>query len=44
MVKIIIMGYPSLENAIDAVNKGTDGYLLKPFNARKLLAMIEKHL
>lgn len=24
MVKIIIMGYPSLENVIDAVNKGTD--------------------
>jgi DNA-binding response OmpR family regulator len=33
-----------LQNAIDAVNKGADGYVLKPFDAGELLAMIEKHL
>jgi DNA-binding NtrC family response regulator len=44
MVKIIITGYASLQNAIEAVNKGADGYVLKPFDATELLAIIEKHL
>lgn len=44
MVKIIVTGYPSLQNAIEAVNKGADGYVLKPFDARDLLVMIKKHL
>lgn len=44
MVKIIITGYASLQNAIEAVNKGADGYVLKPFDATELLVMIEKHL
>jgi len=44
MVKIIVTGYPSLQNAIEAVNKGADGYVLKPFDAGGLLAMIEKYL
>ena len=44
MVKIIITGYPSLQNAVEAVNKGADGYVLKPFNASELLAIIRKQL
>jgi DNA-binding NtrC family response regulator len=44
MVKIIVTGYPSLQNAIEAVNKGADGYVLKPFDVGELLAIIEKHL
>lgn len=44
MVKIIVTGYPSLQNAIEAVNKGADGYVLKPFDVGELLALIEKHL
>ncbi len=44
MVKIIITGYPSLENAIEAVNKGADGYVVKPFNMKNLLSMVKKHL
>lgn len=44
MVKIIITGYPSLKNAVEAVNKGADGYVLKPFDAGELLATIEEHL
>lgn len=44
MMKIIITGYPSLQNAIEAVNKGADGYVLKPFNVGDLLAMIKKQL
>ncbi len=44
MVKIILTGYPSLENAIDAVNKGADGYLIKPVNMSALFEKIEEHL
>jgi DNA-binding NtrC family response regulator len=44
MVKIIVTGFPSLENAVEAVNKGADGYVLKPFDIGKLLAMIKKQL
>lgn len=44
MVKIVVTGYPSLKNAIEAVNKGIDGYVLKPFDVSELLAMIRKHL
>ena len=44
MVKIIITGYPSLENAIAAVNRGADGYLVKPYAMRELLRKIEEQL
>lgn len=44
MVKIIITGYPSLQNAIEAVNSGADAYILKPFNVDKTLDMIRKYL
>jgi len=44
MVKIIITGFPSLENAIKAINEGADGYVLKPFDVPKLLEAIRKHL
>jgi len=44
MVKIVITGFPTLKNAIETVNEGADGYILKPFNVEKLLEMIRKHL
>ena len=44
MVKIIITGYPSLQNAVEAVNKGADGYIVKPVKMDELLTMIEGHL
>jgi len=44
MVKIIVTGYPALQNAVEAVNKGADGYVLKPMNIDVLLATIEEHL
>jgi len=44
MVKIIITGYPSLQNAIEAVNKGADGYIVKPIKMDELLTMINEHL
>jgi DNA-binding NtrC family response regulator len=42
MVKIIITGHPTIENAAQAVNEKADGYILKPFNAEQLLEMIKR--
>jgi YesN/AraC family two-component response regulator len=44
MVKIILTGYPALQNAIEALNKGADAYLLKPVSMDTLLDTIDKHL
>jgi len=44
MVKIIITGYPSLQNAVEAVNKGADAYILKPLNIDNVLSTIKEHL
>lgn len=44
MVKIIVTGYPSLSNAIEAVNKGADAYLLKPLAMEEVLKTIKEHL
>jgi len=42
MVKIIITGHPSIENAMKSVNEKADGYLLKPVNMAEMLEMIKK--
>jgi len=44
MVKIIITGYPTLQNTVEAVNKGADAYIFKPFNVENILHTIKKHL
>ena len=44
MRKIIVTGYPTLQNAVDAVNKGADAYIVKPFDVRKVLKTIEEQL
>jgi DNA-binding NtrC family response regulator len=44
MVKIIVTGYPSLHNAIEAVNRGADAYIMKPFRVENALTTIEAHL
>jgi len=44
MRKIIVTGYPTLQNAVSAVNKGADGYVLKPFDVEKILATIKEQL
>jgi len=44
MIKIIITGHPDLKNAVDAVNKGADGYIFKPIDFRKLLETIHDRL
>ena len=44
MVKIILTGYPALENAVKAINKGVDAYLIKPVKTDELLKLIKEHL
>src|SRR5207247_9188199 len=34
--KIMITGYPSLDNAIDSVNLQADAYIIKPVNPEKI--------
>jgi DNA-binding NtrC family response regulator len=42
MVNVIITGYPSIENAMKAVNEKADGYILKPFKISVLLETMKK--
>jgi DNA-binding NtrC family response regulator len=44
MRKIIITGYPTLHNAVEAVNKGADAYIMKPFDMEKVLGTIKEQL
>ena len=44
MVKIILTGFPALKNAVEAVNKGANAYVLKPPNMNELLKTLEEHL
>ena len=44
MRKIIITGYPTLQNAIEAVNRGADAYIVKPINMDKALKTIREQL
>lgn len=44
MRKIIVTGYPTLQNAVEAVNKGADAYIVKPFDVEKVLNTIEQQL
>jgi two-component system response regulator PilR (NtrC family) len=44
MAKIIVTGYPSTENAVAALNKDADAYLIKPFDINDLLHKIKFQL
>jgi DNA-binding NtrC family response regulator len=44
MRKIIVTGYPTLQNAVAAVNKGADAYVMKPFEVDKILETIREQL
>jgi DNA-binding NtrC family response regulator len=44
MRKIIVTGYPTLQNAVAAVNKGADAYVMKPFDVEKILQTIREQL
>jgi len=42
--KVMVTGYPSMQNAIAALNKSADAYLLKPIDIEKLLALVKEQL
>ncbi|MGD0072423.1 MAG: response regulator [Candidatus Bathyarchaeia archaeon] len=42
--KIMVTGYPSMQNAISALNKNADAYLVKPVDVEKLLNMVKEQL
>lgn len=44
MVKIILTGFPGLQNAVTAINKGVDAYLIKPIDPNELLRVVKEHL
>ena len=44
MMKIMVTGYPSLENAMEALNQGADAYVTKPVKPAKLLELIKEKL
>jgi DNA-binding NtrC family response regulator len=44
MQKTIITGYPSMQNAVEALNRGADAYITKPFDMDKVLKTIKEQL
>ena len=42
--KIMLTGYPSMQNAIAALNKNADAYLIKPIDIEKLLETVRNQL
>ncbi|MEM2691655.1 MAG: response regulator, partial [Candidatus Bathyarchaeia archaeon] len=44
MVKIMVTGYPNLENAVESLNCGADAYLIKPVNFEKLINIVKEKL
>lgn len=44
MMKIMLTGYPSLENAVKSINLGADAFLMKPVNPKELLKVVEEKL
>ncbi|HUK85615.1 MAG TPA: response regulator [Candidatus Acidoferrum sp.] len=42
--KIMVTGYPSMQNAITALNKNADAYIVKPVNVEMLLKIVKEQL
>jgi DNA-binding NtrC family response regulator len=42
--KVIVTGYPTLQNAVAAVNNGADAYVMKPFDVEQMLETVRKQL
>ncbi len=43
-VKVMLTGFPSLENAAECLSLGADSYLLKPVDMNEVLKVIEEKL
>jgi len=44
MMKIMVTGHASLENAVESLNLGADAYIMKPVNPENLLKVVEEKL
>lgn len=44
MVKIVLTGFPSVDNGIKAMNVGADAYLVKPVQPEELLNIVKEKL
>jgi len=44
MMKVMVTGYPSLENAVKSLNLGADAYIIKPVDPEKLLKVVKEKL
>ena len=42
--KIMVTGYPSMQNAIAALNKNADAYLIKPIDIENFLKIVKEQL
>ena len=42
--KIMVTGYPSMQNAVAALNKNADAYLIKPVDIEKLLNTVKEQV
>jgi len=43
-MKIMVTGYPELDNAVQSLNSGADAYLMKPVNPKMLLKVVKEKL
>jgi len=44
MMKVMITGHASLENAVESLNLGADAYLMKPVKPEELLRIVDEKL
>lgn len=44
IIRIMVTGYPNLDNAVEALNGGADAYLVKPVNPDYLIKIIRDKL
>ncbi len=44
MMKVMVTGFPSLENAVEALNRGADAYVVKPVKAEELIRVVSEKL
>jgi len=44
MAKIVLTGFPSIDNGVRAMNTGADAYLIKPIKPEELLKIVQQKL
>jgi len=44
MMKIMVTGFPSLENTVESLNMGADAYVMKPVDPKELVRVVEEKL